>query len=260
MKLIVLAAGKGTRLYPLTKDTSKLLLHTGNNKTLLEKQFEIYRDSGVVSEVVYVVGHHAEQIEALLPVMSDRYSIPAKAVYNPFYETTNNLISLWLARDEFCSSVPVGIMNGDNLFHMNVFKRLDAHTEEGIALVVSVKDEYDADDMKVIRDNQGCVAAIGKYVDVRKAKAESVGLVQVRGAIALKLYRDTLEVLARDKQQSQSFWLETFNYLYEQGKAAQTLEIDGAAYWQEVDYHIDIKMAQNLLRKWIEKFDTDHDG
>lgn len=98
MKLIILKAGKGTRLYPLTKDRPKLLVELDGKTTLLEKQMQIFAESGVMDKVVYVVGYRTEMIEDKLAELSGRLNIATETVFNPVYDMTNNLISLWLAR------------------------------------------------------------------------------------------------------------------------------------------------------------------
>ena len=52
MKILILAAGKGERLYPLTKNTPKPLIDLGDGETLLEKQLKSLSDSKVIDEVI----------------------------------------------------------------------------------------------------------------------------------------------------------------------------------------------------------------
>ena len=65
MRLFVLAAGKGTRLWPLTKTTPKILLDTGSGLTLLDKQIENAIESKEIDEVVLIEPRkHAREIYA----------------------------------------------------------------------------------------------------------------------------------------------------------------------------------------------------
>ena len=72
MKIIILAAGRGERLMPLTQNTPKPLIDMGNGNTLLEEQLMSIRESGVIKEVVLVVGYLAEQIEAKMRAYKDK--------------------------------------------------------------------------------------------------------------------------------------------------------------------------------------------
>lgn len=63
--VIILAAGKGTRLHPYTKKTPKVLLKMGN-KTILERNIEIVRDKFKKKEVHIIVGHNANEVKRYL--------------------------------------------------------------------------------------------------------------------------------------------------------------------------------------------------
>ena len=52
MKIIILAAGKGERLYPITKNTPKPLIDLGNGETLLERQLNYLSNSNVIDEII----------------------------------------------------------------------------------------------------------------------------------------------------------------------------------------------------------------
>ena len=78
MKIIILAAGKGERLYPLTKNTPKPLIDLGDGETLLEKQLRSLSESRVVDEVIIVIGYLYEQVESKLKNFKTvLYTIPS---------------------------------------------------------------------------------------------------------------------------------------------------------------------------------------
>ena len=93
--LIILAAGRGERLRPFTDSIPKSLIPIGNNETLLGAQLKSIKAANIPYDLTVVVGYRASQIEDYL---AERLS-PAryKTLYNPFYSSSNNLISLWLA-------------------------------------------------------------------------------------------------------------------------------------------------------------------
>ena len=111
MKIIILAAGKGERLYPLTKNTPKPLIDLGDGETLLEKQLKSLSESQVIDEVVIVIGYLYEQFESKLKNFDT--SMKISTLYNPFYEMSNNLITLWLSKYEMNQDFLIS--NGDNL-------------------------------------------------------------------------------------------------------------------------------------------------
>ena len=85
MKAIILAAGKGERLMPLTSDTPKSLLELENGTTLLESQL-ITINKTVIDKVVIVTGNLTEKIESKVQRYSKEYNIDIQIVYNPFFD------------------------------------------------------------------------------------------------------------------------------------------------------------------------------
>jgi len=245
MKMLILAAGEGVRLYPLTKNRPKLLIKLDKKITLLDKQMELFAKSGAVKEVIYIVGPFATMVEEKLSELSSKYSIISRTIYNPFYDVSNNLISLWLARHEFDQDIT--ITNGDNLFTPDVFEKIKQIKDNGIFLTISLKDEYDEDDMKVRLDDNHKLLEIGKYLATSESNAESVGLVRINGCYARDKFQESLEALVRIKENRNCFWLETFNHLRSANIVINTVEIDGSRKWREIDFHIDVKYAQELV-------------
>ena len=243
MKIIILAAGKGERLMPLTKNTPKPLLDMGNGATLLEEQIASFQESGVVDEIVLVIGYLADQVEAKLQ-LHQANGVRVRTIYNPFYEISNNLMSLWFARHEMDEDFLVS--NGDNLFAPEVFATLVEHTEDGIHLAISHKDEFTDDDMKVtLRD--GVIARVSKQIPANESDAESPGLALVRGPRARRLFDGQLERIGRRKEFLGGFWLEVFNQLFEHGVAVRPWFFDGQTQWQEVDFHSDVNNLRDVL-------------
>jgi choline kinase len=250
MKIIILAAGKGERLLPLTQNTPKPLLDMGNGNTLLEEQLRNLETSGAVDEVILVIGYLAEQVEAKMNSFRKRgYRI--RTIFNPFYEVANNFMSLWLARSVF-EEGDVLVTNGDNLFAPEVFRDFAAECGNGIHLAVGAKTMFDPDDMRVSIVDKAIVR-VSKQIPDAEAGAESPGLSLVRGANARRIFTEQLDVMARTGKYLTRFWLEVYNALYERGVAVQPWWFDTANLWQEVDFHPDLSKARSLLQAKIHR-------
>ena len=243
MKIIILAAGKGERLMPLTRNTPKPLLDMGNGATLLEEQIASIHAAGGIDEIVLVLGYLAEQVEAKIKLHQTN-GTHIRTIYNPFYEVSNNLMSLWFAQHEMNDDFLV--TNGDNLFAPEVFVSLLAHNGDGITLAVNRKHRFGYDDMKVSLQD-GLIARVSKQIEPDAIDAESPGLALVRGARARGIFRGQLEALARRKEFMGRFWLEVFNQLYESGVPVHPWFFDGETLWQEVDIHGDVDKVRGLL-------------
>jgi choline kinase len=243
MKIIILAAGRGERLMPLTQNTPKPLIDIGNGKTLLEEQMLSIQHSGVIDEIVLVIGYLADQIEAKIRFYHER-GFKITTIYNPFWKVSNNLLSLWLAREVIANN-DVMITNGDNIFSPTVFAGL-AKQKEGIWLSACEKSKFDADDMK-IRIVDELVAEVSKTIPVEHAQAESPGLVMVNGVQARKLFVEQLEATVRLEENNTRFWLEVFNRMWSKGVSIRPWMFESAGNWQEIDFHIDVELVRQLL-------------
>lgn len=243
MKLFILAAGKGTRLWPLTKNTPKSLIELGDGSTLLEKQIVNGIDSGVFDEIVIITGYRAEQINA--KIKEYRSAIKLTTVYNPFYDTTNNLVSLWAAHymmtgDDFM------ITNGDNIYKSGVYSDVLNNSSDGLILTLSEKEHYDEDDMKVRLDGDRNILKVSKEISFSEAHAESVGLALVRGEKGRRIFVNKILDLVTRHEYLDRFWLEIFNSLNEDGIVTRTVSIDRSA-WKEVDFHPDIELLRRMV-------------
>ena len=247
MKIVILAAGRGERLMPLTQNTPKPLVDMGNGNTLLEEQLASIQQSGVIDEVVLVVGYLSDQIEAKMRAYRDR-GFKISTLFNPFWQVSNNLMSLWLARHVIAEGDAM-ITNGDNIFTPDVFAGLAAQGE-GVWLSACHKTEFDSDDMKVTLKN-GLVARVSKQIPAEEASAESPGLVMVCGERARTLFVEQLEGTVRDADNINRFWLETFNRMWLKGVPVKPWMFESAGKWQEVDFHLDVERVRRLLTEKI---------
>src|SRR3546814_4529304 len=86
----------------------------------------------------------------------------------PFFQVADNLGTCWIARGEMDRDFI--ILNGDTIVSDEVVARLIAGANEPITVTVDVKAAYDDDDMKVTRDAEGRLHAIGKRLRTRQVR------------------------------------------------------------------------------------------
>ena len=92
---VILAAGMGTRLMPLTKEIPKALLEI-NETTLLERMIGNCIDAGI-SRFMVVVGYNRDKVIDLCPKLAEKYGIEIECIENERYEVTNTSVSTYLA-------------------------------------------------------------------------------------------------------------------------------------------------------------------
>ena len=250
MKAIILAAGKGERLMPLTSDTPKSLLELENETTLLESQL-ITINKTVIDKVVIVTGYLTEKIESKVQRYSKEYNIDIQIIYNPFFDISNNLLSLWQAKHEMESDFI--IINGDDIFNDSVLLGLLEHDKnELITMVIDRKETYDEDDMKLIVEN-GRILEVSKKIPLNEANGESIGMSRVTGE-AKAIMVDTMERMVRNKKNMQVFYLAMIQELINQGIVVGYHEISSKD-WAEIDFHPDLedirKKISTFNKEWI---------
>ena len=248
MRVIILAAGKGERLMPLTNNTPKSLLELANGTSVLESQLLSIHAAGI-RDVAIVTGYLTEQIEAKINKYSQEYNIEFQIVYNPFYDVSNNLISLWQAKHYMNEDLI--IINGDDIFKDSVIKGLINHDKsQQLCMVIDRKETYDPDDMKLIIEKDR-VLRIGKQIPENKANGESIGMIRLIGD-GKEWVVKTMEKMVRKKENLNVFYLEIFQELINQGTMMEYYEVD-ADDWAEIDFHPDL----DDIRKEIFNFDKD---
>jgi len=110
MKAIILAAGLGSRLLPLTKDKPKCLVEF-SGKTLLDRLLKTFKICGV-NDIVLVIGHKSKKID----------HADLDLVKNESYSNTGVMHSLFCAREKFEKAVIVSY--GDIIFENSVLEKL----------------------------------------------------------------------------------------------------------------------------------------
>lgn len=147
MTYIILAAGKGNNLQPLTLKYAKTSYKLDEDTTVLQRMVRSIRRVDKNAEIVVVAGYKAEDVKAEL----DGENV--KFVMNPFYEVTNSISSVWFAR-EYLERENVAIVHGDVVFSDEIIaKYLTILTDHPYVLVDSSKvspGAYNA----VVRDGQ----------------------------------------------------------------------------------------------------------
>jgi L-glutamine-phosphate cytidylyltransferase len=239
MRIVILTAGTGSRLLPLTRNTPKSLLDLGNGYTLLERQLQATSAAGI-RDVTLVTGYKSEQIEAKIRDYSD---FNFRIVFNPFYRLANQIVSAWMGLQD--ADGPVVLLNGDDLFKPDVLKRLIEKPDD-VTLMICRKQEYSDEDMKVLIEGDRIVD-IGKDIALDKASAESIGMIY----FSQRGVRDLLEVLRRmlrHEENLQAFFPASLRRMIQEGYTLTYREC-AEDEWSEVDFHPDLQQMRRQLEQ-----------
>lgn len=241
-KAIILSAGQGRRLSPLTDDRPKCLIDL-SGKTVLHWQLQHLAEAGI-KEVVVVTGFGAAQVDAEI----ERLALPGltvRTVFNPFYSVTDNLATCWLVRDEMRG--PFLLLNGDTLFEPAIAQRLLAAPEAPITVTIDRKGDYDSDDMKVFTDGARLLA-IGKTIT--HYDAESIGFLRF-SAEGAAMFVAMVEEALRTPEGLKRWYLSAINEMAQSGDKVCVASIEGLD-WAEMDFPQDVVRNLELTEAWVQ--------
>lgn len=134
MQAIILAAGMGKRLGELTQHSTKCMVKV-NGVTLIERllhQLENVRCPASLSRIVIVIGYEGQKLKEYISTLGIKCTI--KYVDNPSYASTNNIYSLYLAKDYLLEEDTL-LFESDLIFEDSVIDRITENPYPSLALV-----------------------------------------------------------------------------------------------------------------------------
>ncbi len=228
MQAVILSAGIGSRLLPLTREIPKCLVEVGG-RSILDHQLEALHVAGIERAVI-VGGYRYRQIGAHLARAAP--PLPVRLVFNPFWSVASSIGSVWMARDLLAD--PFCLMNGDTVFAADLLAAAVQAPGEGVGLLVEPLRAAAVDDMLATVANRQ-VCAVAKDLPLDVATHRSLGVIVSNGGDA---YVHALEnVIARPGG------LNAFHHAVIAelaGYAPVRAIVAGEGAWQEIDQPEDI--------------------
>lgn len=249
-KALIIAAGLGSRLQPLTEDMPKCMLDFAG-KTLLQRQIEAYNACGI-TDISVIRGYKKEKInyEGL------RY------YENPDFENNNILNSLFFAERELDSHTIISY--SDILFESQVVQRL-LQSDHDISIVVDIdwrgyyegrKDHPIEEAENVIFDANNNVVEIGKILtDKHDVHGEFIGMIRLtpKGAEIFKKHFHRAKTLydgkpfQRAKEFKKAYLTDLIQEMADLGVPIRCVIIERG--WKEIDTVEDYKNALNAFQE-----------
>ena len=234
MKVLMLAAGVGTRISRYLGDHPKCCVEVGG-KPLIRRTMELfYRNN--ITDIAIVVGYQEKYIhEALKGFEYTTYK-------NPFYKVTNSIASMWFAKDFMDSNEDFLILNADLFIEDSMLNRLINIKKSPIFLSDStrIKDadyRFNWEDDRLLR--------FGKELTNEETTGEYVGIAKIEKQ-DIKTMKAQLEYLV-DQGEYNIWWEDVFYSLVETGKPIYIEDIKGS-FWAEVDFIEDYNRILDYIK------------
>ena len=250
---VILAAGMGSRLMPLTKDVPKPMLKI-NEITLLERMIKncIKVD---INKFIVVVGYNKDKVIEFCPELEEKYDIEIKTIANDKYDVTNTSVSTYLASkyieendlDDFI------LVNGDNVVDPEIIEKLYESINTG--MIIDNFKQLNEESFKLIIDDEsfnedksianGKIHSIGKELDIPSSSGEFIGVSKVKSDDVAEFNR-ILEGLIEEDPQNY------YDFAYKDLSNIKTIDfvLTNGLKWTEIDDHNDWETAHKLIKEF----------
>lgn len=232
-RFIILAAGTGTRLRPLTENLPKCMVPL-HGTPLIQWQVKAAREAGF-KDIIVVGGHYHENLK-----------VPeTRIILNPNFASTNMVESLLYASDFFGNGFIMSY--GDIVCHPLVIKKL-LESPHDISVIIDLDwKEYwqqrfnnilsDAESLQL--NKQGEIVSIGQSIgDISEIQGQYIGLVKFQGN-GIKQLRDQIGKILKNM-----YMTALLQSLINKGDPIHSISIQGN--WLEIDSLSDLKLAETL--------------
>jgi choline kinase len=238
MHAVILVAGTATRLRPLTDSTPKCLLRV-KGKPILGMMIENLRLSGI-EHFVLVTGYLEDQIHRFI---KENYpAVKVTFISNEMFASTNNIYSLWLAKD-IVKSKDFLLLDGDIVFDRGIIDLL-LNGRHHAALALRTIGQVGQEDIKVMTDKNGFVKEINKTMNPAEAAGESIGIELFLEDSSAKLF-DELQIMIEREKKVNVWYEEAFQRIINLGTKIAAVDV-GDLKCMELDTVEDFKNAENL--------------
>lgn len=245
MQVIILAAGMGRRLGELTQDNTKCMV-TVNGVRLIDRLLrQLVSVSNPLHRIVIVIGYEGKKLKEYLG--NSYQHIPLEYVENPIYNKTNNIYSLFLAKEELAYDDTL-LVESDLIFEDGVFEKVLSNPFPNLAVVAKYESWMDGT-MVVLDGENNIVTFVPKsafsYNDVERCY-KTANIYKFSRDFSVTKYIPFLEAYSKAMGTNEYYEsvLRVLSMLDKTG--LKGLPIDNMK-WYEIDDVQDLDIAETLF-------------
>ena len=235
MKALILAAGFGSRLLPITEQLPKSLVSV-NGKPILFKQIENLLENGV-EDITIISGYKAEIMEKRV---HEKWPF-IKIIESVDYATTNNMYSAYLGIKSIGTNESILMMNADVFYDSSVVKEL-LNFEWANAIVTDIG-TYNEESMKVVEEN-GHLIEISKTITKERALGSSIDVYKF-SPDGLKAFYNKCDEYINEKKELKKWSEVALNDILNE---VEFKACPLVGRWFEIDNHDDLAQAEELFK------------
>jgi choline kinase len=232
---VLLCAGGGTRLRPLTDDRPKALIEVGG-ETILDRAVRLLARAGI-EHLVIATGYRAEAVRAALA----RCDLVVTFCHNADFERTQNSVSLHRCAEALRGRAFFKL-DGDLLFHPDLIARLEGDAAP-LSVAVDESGTLGEEEMKVMTEGR-VIRRFGKKLEPARCSGESIGIEKLDAAAGELLFRALVD--AERSGRTDLYYEDVYSELIAGGLSACAVDVSDLA-WTEIDTPDDLEAAKRLV-------------
>ena len=239
MKVVILLAGVGKRLGEITKNNHKSLIKL-DDFSLLHHLIENFISFGY-KDFLPIVGHCSEKI---IDCLNSEFSqnIDTKTIYNKYYDSRNNLYSLYCAREELDGKEFI-LCNGDLIFDRNILNNLTKM--EGLsAIAIDDRNYSNPIDSPGVKLSKGKVIDLGRHISFSENNGYAIGIYKFNKALSNAFFKSAKNMLDLDLNAG---FHDPLIELFEKMPIYKSSTDE--FLWTDIDNQEDIKIARTINKE-----------
>lgn len=245
MKVVFLIAGKGRRLKEITKDNHKSLIKLDDN-SLIHHLIENFVYAGLTNFVA-IVGHCSDKV---LSEFNKQYSqnIDIEYVENSRYEETNNLYSLYCAKD-ILEGEEFLLCNADVVLDREIIKDIASMKDQSVIAIDDFKYSAPVDSPGILMDNYK-VSDLGRHIPFEDNMGYAIGVYKFSKELSKEFFNEAKKML---NQNINAGFHDPLPKLFDKFEVLKYRTKD--KLWTDIDAYEDIDKARKIHNNIKNKYE-----
>ena len=259
MKVIILAAGQGTRLRPLTDKRPKCMEEVAG-KSMIDRQLEIMGSCGIKNKDICVVAGYCSDV-----LKNALEGTEIQIIVNEEFESTNMVYSLMCAMDVMRQEEDIIISYGDIIYEKQVFEKILKSVDEMSVIVDDgwygywhkrCEDPLEDAETLMFDENDFLIEIGQKTTELKRVQSQYIGLMRFRNKGLQDMLALSMEAKTRsgqgkplwrtDRKYEKMYMTDLLQGLIDEGYSLRAVHIDRG--WYEVDNCDDLKVVEEEIK------------
>ncbi|WP_413494606.1 HAD-IIA family hydrolase [Morganella psychrotolerans] len=245
---VILAAGVGSRLRPMTNNKPKCLVTTAG-KPILQYQLDAYKNAGI-TDIIIIVGYEGDAIRNYCKYTKE---LNIHIIENSEYEDTNNMYSLYLAKN-YINGKAFILNNADLAVENNLITDMISSPEKDIVAVDFSL--YNEESMKITCNDAGMIINISKQISEEDTLGCSIDFYKFSETSSEIFFEELERIIVNEKNKKDWTEIAMQRLFQSQELKFKPFNIQNTA-WVEIDNYDDLALSDKIFSQLKKKI-TDY--